>query len=60
MFGTLLTTDIPDIVDKYSDMIDKQYVDPILFIEFTIILLSVAVIRFFISYNYEISKNKKH
>lgn len=60
MFGTLLSTDIPDIIDEYSDMIDKQYVEPIIFIEFTIILLFVAVIRFFISYNYEISKTKKH
>ena len=59
MFGILLSTDIPDIIDKYSDMIDKQYVDPILFIEFTIVLLSVSIINFLILYNYEISKSKK-
>ena len=46
-------------LDYYFDMFDQTYVKPIIFIEFTTILILVFLIRYFMLYTIEKNKNKK-
>lgn len=48
-----------NILEYYFDMFDQTYVKPIIFIEFTTILILVFLIRYFMLYSIEKNKNKK-
>lgn len=48
-----------NILNYYFDMFDQTYVKPIIFIEFTTILILVFLIRYFMLYTIEKNKNKK-
>ena len=48
-----------NILEYYFDMFDQTYVKPIIFIEFTIILILVFLMRYLMLYRIEKNKNKK-
>lgn len=48
-----------NIFEYYFDIFDQTYVKPIIFIEFTTILILVFLIRYFMLYTIEKNKNKK-
>ena len=48
-----------NILDYYFGIFDQTYVKPIIFIEFTTILILVFLIRYFMLYTIEKNKNKK-
>lgn len=48
-----------NILEYYFNIFDQTYINPIIFIEFTIILILVFSIRYLILYHIEKNKNKK-
>lgn len=48
-----------NILEYYFDMFDQTYVKPIIFIEFTTILVFVFIMRYYMLYRIEKNKNKK-